>query len=274
MEDGVSPMSGREVRAVRSGAAVLALAFLLAGCAPLPQPTTGAPPPPAPGTSPPATTTPVPAPTTPREPAPTVAASDSGPTRDAERVLATIAEPLGGPPQPASTSSAVRDTARRATALAPAAAHDTLRATRPNDDDGGAVPVPAPTEPLRSPQVTLDTTASAPPATSAPATPPATRAPPPPSSSEPTAPAAPARDPNEPCWRLQVAAPDERAKADSRMEAAQSLLLVPMVIEREKGLWKVRTRDCQSREAADALRRRAIESGFEGAFVVKAAPPR
>jgi hypothetical protein len=58
------------------------------------------------------------------------------------------------------------------------------------------------------------------------------------------------------------------------MAAAQSLLLVPMVIEREKGLWKVRTRDCQSREAADALRRRAIESGFEGAFIVKGAPPR
>lgn len=262
---------------MRGGLAVLAAALLLAGCAPVPQGTTSAPPP--------ASTTPVPAPTTPvrtseppATPAPSVAATDSGPSADAERVLSTIPEPLGGATR-GSAAAAPRDTTaaltRRATATAPAAAYDTLRASRPDDDQGGAVPVPEPTTPLRPSPVTIDTSAASSPV-AAPATPPSS----PPTSSPPAAspeaspPTAPPRDPNEPCWRLQVAAPDERAKADSRMAAAQSLLLVPMVIEREKGLWKVRTRDCQSREAADALRRRAIESGFEGAFIVKGAPPR
>jgi hypothetical protein len=73
---------------------------------------------------------------------------------------------------------------------------------------------------------------------------------------------------------LQVAAPAERDKASSRHDAAQSLLLVPMVIERESGLYKVRSRDCMTRAAADALRRRAIDSGFAGSFVIRSKPPR
>jgi hypothetical protein len=275
----VPHMTGHEERGVRSGLAVLAVALLLAGCAPVQQGTTSAPPP--------ASTTPVPAPSTPAPasepprattPAPSAAVTDSGPSAEAERVLSTIPEPLGGAPRPTSSSPALRDTtagaARRATAMAPAVASDTLRASRPNDDEGGAVPVPAPTTPLRSSPVTIDTSAASLPA-AAPMTPPAASSPPATSApASPEPPAAPPRDPNEPCWRLQVAAPAERDKADSRMAAAQSLLLVPMVIERERGLYKVRTRDCQSREAADALRRRAIESGFDGAFIVKGVPPR
>ena len=50
------------------------------------------------------------------------------------------------------------------------------------------------------------------------------------------------------CWRLQVSAPEEKAKAESRRGAAESLLLVSMVIEFEKGLYKVRTHDCLTRE--------------------------
>jgi hypothetical protein len=72
------------------------------------------------------------------------------------------------------------------------------------------------------------------------------------------------------CWRVQVAAPEEKEMAASRSEAAQSLLLVPMTITFEKGLYKVRTRDCMARDAADALKQRAQGSGFTGAFLVNA----
>jgi len=70
------------------------------------------------------------------------------------------------------------------------------------------------------------------------------------------------------CWRLQVAAPVEKAEAESRRDAAQSLLVVPMAIEFEKSLYKVRTQGCLSRAAADAVRQRALDSGFTGAFVL------
>jgi hypothetical protein len=104
------------------------------------------------------------------------------------------------------------------------------------------------------------------PATSPTASPPARTDPP---TSAPAKPAASPTSPTGPCWRLQVAAPAEREKAQSRFDAAQSLLLVPMVIEREAGLYKVRTRDCMTREAADALRRRATDSGFDGSFLIR-----
>lgn len=71
-----------------------------------------------------------------------------------------------------------------------------------------------------------------------------------------------------------MAAPVERAEADSRLEAAQSLLVVPMAIVVEKGFFKVRTRECLTREAADAIKKRAIDSGFAGAFILDTnAPP-
>lgn len=71
------------------------------------------------------------------------------------------------------------------------------------------------------------------------------------------------------CWRLQVAAPSERAKAVSMQQAAKSLLLVPMRIVPEAGRFKVRSEECLSRPAADALRERAIASGFTGVFLVR-----
>ena len=75
-------------------------------------------------------------------------------------------------------------------------------------------------------------------------------------------------------WCVQVAAPEDMAKAESRRDAAQSLLLLPFVIETEKGLHKVRTRESWTREAADAIRQRAIGSGFDGVFLVdRAAAP-
>ncbi|MEY4374216.1 MAG: hypothetical protein RL760_382, partial [Candidatus Eisenbacteria bacterium] len=69
-------------------------------------------------------------------------------------------------------------------------------------------------------------------------------------------------------WCVQVAAPEERAKAESRRDAAQSLLLLPFVIETELGLHKVRTRDGWTREAAEAIKQRALGCGFEGVFLV------
>ena len=46
--------------------------------------------------------------------------------------------------------------------------------------------------------------------------------------------------------------------ADSRSAAAQSLLMVPMSVTYEKGLYKVRTHDCMERSAADVLKQRAL----------------
>ena len=69
-----------------------------------------------------------------------------------------------------------------------------------------------------------------------------------------------------PCWRVQVAAPTDKAEAEAKRKAAESLLLVPMVIDTESKLHKVRTRDCYARDAADRLRERAVSSGFDGAF--------
>jgi hypothetical protein len=60
----------------------------------------------------------------------------------------------------------------------------------------------------------------------------------------------------------------EKEKADSRLEAAQSLLIAPFTIVPEKGYLKIRTRDCMTRETADALKKRAVDSGFSDAFLV------
>lgn len=63
-------------------------------------------------------------------------------------------------------------------------------------------------------------------------------------------------------------APLERAEAESKRAAAESVLLVPMVVELEAGRWKVRSRDCFDRPTADRTRDRALASGFDGAFLV------
>ncbi len=74
------------------------------------------------------------------------------------------------------------------------------------------------------------------------------------------------------CWRVQILAPKDRATAQSRRSAAESLLLTPMVIEPQAGLFKIRTRDCFDHTAADLLRDRAVASGFSGAFTLE--PPK
>ena len=80
------------------------------------------------------------------------------------------------------------------------------------------------------------------------------------------APVAPAAARPDTCWRVQLAAWAERAKAERYLVAGRSQLAVPLAIEKEAGLFKVRTSDCLGGAAADALRRRAREAGFEGAF--------
>src|SRR5262249_40257643 len=128
--------------------------------------------------------------------------------------------------------------------------------TQPLGDRGGALAMPESLS-VAAPETT---------ATTAPPSAPAQVESPPAAPAAPDIPSKPLADGS--CWRVQVAAPVEKAEADSRRDAARSLLIAPMVIEPENGLYKVRSEGCLTHEAADALRKRATDSGFEGAFVV------
>ena len=263
----------------RLGLALVALvAIAVTGCAPM---TTAARKPASPA-APPATST-----TAPAEPAPVPAVTPTGtvvdtttPSPDAQRVLARIPEPLT-PAQQALNPSP--DSSRtRVTAIAPAAAYDSLQ----------AAPVPTATPPLGTETSTVTmgetppagavspTAAGASAGAAAPAAAGAAGAGTAAATSGAPAGAAgstPATAPTSPCWRLQVGAPleSEKEKADSRLEAAQSLLMAPFTIVPEKGYLKIRTRDCMTRETADALKKRAVDSGFSDAFLVdtSAKPP-
>lgn len=110
----------------------------------------------------------------------------------------------------------------------------------------GEVPVPAPTAPLGDRAVPdVEGGAAAPP---------------------PAAGATPSRP--DTCWRVQVGAPATAEEAEQRRAAAQSLLVVGFTVEAGGGLFKVRTRECVPRGTALALRDRAIDSGFAGAFPI------
>lgn len=189
---------------------------------------------PVPAPAPPAPAV-APAPVRPAPGAPAAAVVDSAPSAEALAVLATIPEPLGGAPGVGRP--------------APPESYDTLRA-------GRDVPVPARTEPLAR---SAPLPEAAPPPPTAAAAPPAA-----------TAAAAPPAAPDT-CWRVQVAAPAERERGRSIRDAAESQLMVPMLVDREGGRFKVRTRDCLSRAAAESLRDRALASGFAGVFLVRLA---
>ena len=171
---------------------------------------------------------------------PAAATPDTTPSRDALDVLATIPEPLAPgervPPPDVAPASAAED-----------------------DSVGADVPVPALTPVLGErplPEVVAPTDTTSPPASPAP------RAlVEPPHVPGPGAPAV-----TDTCWRVQIAASAERAKSERYLEAGRSQLLAPLQIEVEKGLFKVRTRDCLSGPAAEGLRRRALDAGFDGAF--------
>ncbi|HEY6098083.1 MAG TPA: SPOR domain-containing protein [Anaeromyxobacter sp.] len=174
---------------------------------------------------------------------------DSLPSADAIAVLAGIPEALGPgeivpPPAIAGAGSAATrapvDSLAAALADSAGAASDTI-------------PVPVETAPLGDAPGTLARPA-------VPDTPPPPPIAPPPVAAPPK-PAGP-----DTCWRVQFAAPDQSAEAELRRAAAQSLLMIPVVIELKGGLFKVRTSDCLSEDAADRLRARARSSGFADAF--------
>ena len=246
-------------------------ALLLVGCASIAPPPAPAP---VPGTSSPATPDPdvIPVPAPRRVAAARAASSaavDSLPSRDAVEVLATIPEPIAGStpaplpvaPVPTPASPPAPDTtpglALRDSVTSPVAAID------------HGVPVPSPTRPMGD-----DPDAPV----SMPTAEPVNPAPPPRVPAESTTPAATAVEvapaAADSVWRVQVAAPAERDKAENMRDAARSLLLVPFVIEREGGLNKVRTEQRLPREAAERLRARAVGSGFVGAFLLHQPVPR
>ena len=173
---------------------------------------------------------------------------DTVPSADALAVLAEIPEPLGSDPRAAG----------RPPAFTPAAGTPRMEAPgEPADADSGRadipVPVPVPVlgeRPLPEVVPRAETTSGA----AAPV------AAPPPAAAD-------------TCWRVQFAAWAERAKAERYLDAARSQLGVPMVIEKEAGLFKVRTTGCFDAAAADALRRRAWGAGFAGAFRFRGGRP-
>jgi hypothetical protein len=208
-----------------------------------------------------------------------VAIVTTTPSPAAEHVLARIPEPLT--PAQQSLAASADTTRARGMAVAPAAAYDSLQ----------AAPVPAETQVLGTQTAPVTMGETAPAAAAAPASAAASgaaasgaagsgaaagaaaatgagaAAAATPASAESTA--------TSPCWRLQVGAPleSEKDKADGRVEAAQSLLMVPFVIVPEKGFLKVRTRDCMTRDTADALKKRAVENGFDDAFLIDTSAP-
>jgi hypothetical protein len=160
---------------------------------------------------------------------------DSGPSAEALAVLATIPEPLA--------------TGERVPPPAAGPASGSAGATGAIAADESPIPVPVPTEPLGDRPGTLARAVS----DTLPGTPPLP---------------APAAARPDSCWRVQVAAPTDRQEADLKRQAAESVLLLAFVVEQEKTRYKLRNRDCLTREVADQLRRRAIESGFAGSFPV------
>jgi hypothetical protein len=257
-----------------SPAAVLvvsAMVLVLTGCAttpprtpdtrsPIPgQTTTGAPEPsPTPGPSPvspvpgtPVGTTASGGQITTTAPVPTLL--DTLPSADAVEVLRTIPEPL--PPEERVPPPAG---ASRRVAPAPASAPDS---TDEDVEAAADIPVPSPTRALGDRPSPPDTTALA---AASPAVTPASSPPPQTPAKPTTAPGQPASP--DTCWRVQLAAVPESERAQALRAAGQSQLEVPVVVESEGKLFKVRTKDCMTAAAAEQLRRRADSFGFSGAF--------
>jgi len=249
------------------------LAALATGCAPVgggPKPATA---PPAAGTS--STTqgsssapvAPPPAPAA--APAALLAPADRAPSADALAVLETIPEPLKPGERVPPPSLTHADSVAAAAALDSAS---TLPDSVPTpeltkvlgDSPGGAASAALEDSLLRAAAAPVVGAAGAGAAagSASGAAPPAAAV---------SAPAAATAAPDT-CWRVQFAAPAEKAQAESMRRAAESQLSVPVVIEPEKGLFKVRTRDCVGRTVADRLKQRAALAGFDGVFLTTSKP--
>jgi cell division septation protein DedD len=239
------------------------LIALLAGCAPLPTPTSSQPPPvsrpaPASPTAPRASTTP--------------AVIDSTPSSEAREVLNSIPEPIAAAdrvPAPTGPTTASPGTTVSGTpsGSSGAPAQDTQPGISPpvtaTPDSGASaadtvqadVPVPEKTQPLGErpggnvPAITDSMMRP--------------RTPPP-------APEAVAK--SDTCWRVQIAARKDKTTAENLRNAAHSQLMLNFVVDREGGMYKVRSRDCMVRSQADAVRTRAVQSGFKGTFLSPVAP--
>ena len=209
---------------------------------------------------------------------------DSLPSREALEVLKSIPEPLPpgervpAPPRSAlAADPTVESAADSSAAPADSAAADSSGAD--SRSDAGQVPIPSPTVPLGDRQGSLtrpaDTLATSPGGGAtgrSPSTPAGNGAAPAPGAKAPPAAPPALSAAADSCWRIQVAAKPEAARAQALRDAAQSQLLVPMVIEIEKGLHKVRSRDCLGAAAAERLRHRALAAGFAGTFRYRATP--
>jgi len=217
---------------MRETLAAAVLLGALAGCAPVPA----APPPRAPATPPmgtPATVTAVRDTSSPGTPVGTTASGGTITARPGPATAPTVADST-----PSEEALAVLSTIPE-----PAGVEEPRDSTH--------LPVPAPTHPLGDrpgarPLPVLAESLAAPVAQ-------------------------PAAEPDT-CWRVQVLAPPEREHAERTAAVARSQLLVEFRVVPEGGLFKVRTQECLSAVAANDLRRRAIESGFEGAFRFRERP--
>lgn len=69
-------------------------------------------------------------------------------------------------------------------------------------------------------------------------------------------------------YRVQIGAFTENGRAEERAEELQDLFREPIYVVHEGLLYKVQLGDFVSRDKADSARRRAIDLGLSGAFVV------
>ncbi|HTK30776.1 MAG TPA: hypothetical protein VL332_02355 [Candidatus Saccharimonadaceae bacterium] len=220
---------------------------------------------------------------------PGIVPADSLPSRDARAVLESIPEPLPAAERVAPPDvKALRVTADSARAARPDASPASPADTaRPAADSTGAaadssatpdasVPVPSPTQPLgdrpgalermlapdstkKNLDAAIDSAMNARPAPSAK------------SGANSGAGATGAKGAAaDSCFRIQVGAAANAREAERIRAAAASQMLIPMVTEKEKGLYKVRTKDCYPSLSAEPLRRRAVAAGFHGVFRIAA----
>jgi hypothetical protein len=79
---------------------------------------------------------------------------------------------------------------------------------------------------------------------------------------------APLPEADSPHYAVQVLASATTARAYALRAELEKALGIPVVVDAEDGVWKVRLGHEAERDAADELRRRLVGLGYEDAFVV------